>query len=194
MWLNRSPSTVMPRRNPSNKKKLNRVKIYTSTRVKVEHKNELINKKAGEIMGVTHSNQTVAVKARGIKQKEAEAIIRHADGLMVATKDVEEVRLFTSLATKSSISRSPHTFKIITKSNTKNTQMSSTTATTPIIIPNIAITSNSRIITTNPNSTLTMAKSSTMNTNKITAQNTMSKSTLTNPELPRFHSLKPKIT
>jgi len=62
----------------------------------------------------------------------------------------------------------------------------------PITLHNKATTINSRITITSPNTTLTMVRSNTMDTNKTTAMNTMNKSnnSLTNHERPLFNNLK----
>jgi len=56
-------------------------------------------------METAHSNQNVAVKELQIKQEEAAAIIKHVDvpKVVIKEEDVEEERLYTSLASKINI-------------------------------------------------------------------------------------------
>ena len=165
-------------------------------RGKVEVKNEeQTNLNTRVVVGALHNNQTVAAKVEAIRQEKTVARInvRHTDELKPIKGVVgEEGHLITSRATKSHLSRSPTTIKLNStaiRNNTKNTQISNTTTKcrTLITLPNRPITSTSRPINSNNNTTLAMAKSSTTDMNRIMAQNIMSQSnnTLKNPELPQ---------
>ena len=165
-------------------------------RGKVEVKNEeQTNLNTRVVVGALHNNQTVAAKVEAIRQEKTVARInvRHTDELKPIKGVVgEEGYLITSRDTKSHLSRSPTTIKLNStaiRNNTKNTQISNTTTKcrTLITLPNRPITSTSRPINSNNNTTLAMAKSSTTDMNRIMAQNIMSQSnnTLKNPELPQ---------